>query len=64
MDVARQFDSIDVDLKLNKRKWNAKTYQAIVRCMLENRVVLRENPGAFVRCNDAADGGFEIWIEK
>lgn len=61
-DVIETFENIDVDLKAHKRKRNAKTYLAIVQCMLDDRVILRENPKAFVRCNDAVDGGFEVFI--
>ena len=60
MDVIKTFTDIDYELKLHKRKRNAKTYLDIVNFMLENRAVLREDPDAFVRCNDKAPGGYEI----
>lgn len=63
MDVVSVFEYIDDDLKHHKRKRNAKTYQAIAKCMLDNRVTLRENPDAFIRCNDKVDGGFEVYIQ-
>lgn len=63
-DVIDTLDSIQDDLKRHKRKQNYKTYKAILKCMLENRAVLRENPDAFVRCNDNVDGGFEIFFQK
>lgn len=64
MDVLEVMENIQDDLKWHKRKQNYKTYKAIVGCMLHNRVILRENPNAFVRCNDKAKDGFEIYIEN
>lgn len=61
-DVFETIDDIQCDLKLHKRKQNAKTYKAIVECMIKNRAILREEPDAFVRCNDSVDGGFEVYI--
>lgn len=63
-DVIDVFNYIDDDLKHHKRKRTAKTYQAIAKCMLDNRAILREEPNAFVRCNDKADGGFEVYVAK
>lgn len=63
-DVLKIIESIQDDMKRHKRKQNIKTYKAIIECMIKNRVVLREEPGAFVRCNDNVDGGFEVYIEK
>lgn len=63
-DVLSVLDYIQDDLKCHKRKQNAKTYKAILKCMLNGRAVLRENPDAFVRCNDNVDGGFEIYLKK
>ncbi len=62
-DVLRTLENIPYDLKLHHRKQNLKTLCAIVNCMLENRVTLRENPGTFVRCNDDVPGGFEVYTE-
>lgn len=63
MDVINVFSYIDDDLKRHKRKRTAKTYQAIAKCMLDNRAMLRENLDAFIRCNDKVDGGFEVYIQ-
>lgn len=63
-DVLQTIENIQVDLKYHKRRQNVKTHKAIVECMIKNRVILREEPYAFVRCNDNADGGFEVYIEK
>lgn len=63
-DVIRTFTDIQCDLKFHKRKQNAKTYIAILNCMLENRCVLRETPKSFIRCNDSASGGYEVFVEK
>ena len=32
--------------------------------MIENRAELRDNPYAFVRCNDKCEGGFEVYSNK
>ena len=61
LDVLDVFEYVQDDLKLHKRRQNDKTYKAIVKCMLENRAALRENPDCFIRCNDKVDGGFELW---
>lgn len=62
-DVLTTLECIQIDLKRHKRRQCYKTYKAIINCMLENRVILRENPDAFVRCNDDARNGFEIYIQ-
>lgn len=62
-DVLKTFEQIQVDLKFHKRQQSYKTYKAIVECMLQNRIVLRENPDAFVRCNNNAESGFELYVE-
>lgn len=59
-DVIKVMDSIQLDLKMHKVRQSHKTYDAIVKCMLENRVELRENPDAFIRHN-ATSGEFELW---
>lgn len=61
LDVLDVFAYIQEDLKLHKRRQSAKTYQAIVQCMLQNRAALREDPDTFIRCNDNIEGGFELW---
>ncbi len=58
-DILATLESMLEDLKMHKRKQNIATLKAIVKCMLENRVVLREVPGAFIRCNNDVPGGFE-----
>ena len=63
-DVLSTIEYIQFYLKLHKRKQNAKTYINIVKCMLENRAIFREEPKAFVRCNDAAKDGFEVYIGR
>ena len=63
-DVLETIEIIQTDLKLHKRRQNAKTYKSIIECMIKNRAILREEPDAFVRCNDNVNGGFEVYIEK
>lgn len=62
-DAIAVIDLIQSDMKRYRRKQNYKSYRAILRCMLENRTILRENPNAFVRCNDSVEGGYEVYIE-
>lgn len=61
-DVLETFEGIQDDMKRHKRRQNYKSYKAIIECMLKNRVTLRENPSAFIRCNDKAEGGYEVYI--
>lgn len=63
-DVLKTIDCIQFDLKYHKRKQNHKTYRAIIECMIKNRATLREVPYSFVRCNDSADGGFEVFVQR
>ena len=62
-DVLETFAALQDDMKQHKRKQNYKSYKAVVECMLKNRVILREEPYAFVRCNDKVDGGYEVYIQ-
>ena len=55
-DAIEVVDYIQTDLKRHGRKQNAKTYRAILKCMLKGRVLLRESHTAFV--------GFEIWDSR
>ena len=59
--VLDTIEHIDSDLTAHKRRRNKKTYSAIIRCMIENRAELRDNPFAFVCCNDKCEGGFEVY---
>ena len=61
-DVLKTIDYIEHDLKKHKRKQNLKTLKAIVECILKNRIILREEPNAFIRCN--SEGGYEVYIEN
>lgn len=63
-DVLRTMEDAQSDMKMHKRKQNYKTYKAMVECMLKNRTILREEPYAFVRCNDNAESGFEVYTQK
>ena len=63
-DAIEVVDYIQTDLKRHGRKQNAKTYTAILKCMLKGRVLLRESSTAFVRCSDHAKDGFEIWDSR
>ena len=63
MAVKRMLDnSMYEDMKRHKTRFNVKSVQAVLDCMIENRELLRENPFAFIRCKH--DGGFEAWVSK
>ena len=64
LDVRDVFGSIKDDLKIHKRKQNLKTICQIIDCIIKHRVILREIPGAFVRCTNSTKDGFEIYIEN
>ena len=34
----------------------------LIKCLIEGRAILRENPDAWVRCNNNSKYGFEICI--
>lgn len=53
LDVRDVFGSIKDDLKIH-----------IIDCIIKHRVILREIPGAFVRCTNSTKDGFEIYIEN
>lgn len=64
LDVLKVFDYIQLDLKKHKKKQNYKTYKAIVETILSNRAILREDPTAFIRCNNNIENGFELWFDE
>ena len=49
------------DMRRHKRKWTAKTFDSIMKVMIDNREILRECPDSFIRCNNAVSDGFEVW---
>ncbi len=63
MDALSCFESIEPDMKRHKRRWSRKEVTAIINCMIAGRVALRERRG-FVRCNDKAPGGYEVYEER
>ena len=54
--------SLEDDMKRHKMRWNRKTFEALFRCILDNRIELRENPDAFIRCT--REKGFELHVSK
>lgn len=63
LDVLSYFESygFQQDLRTHKRKQTLKELSKFLRCMLENRIALQENPDAFIRCNNEAKDGYELW---
>jgi len=49
------------DMRRHKRKWTAKTFDSVMKVMIDNREILRECPDSFIRCNNAVSDGFEVW---
>lgn len=54
-------EHITEDMKLHKRRQRQKEYTNLLKCMLANRARLREDPYAFVRCNNNIPGGYEVF---
>lgn len=46
------------DMKRHKMPMNWRNMAALIRCVIDNRVMLREDPDAFVRCTK--DKRFEM----
>lgn len=49
------------DMRRHKRKWTTKTFDSIMKVMIDNREILRECPDSFIRCNNEVVGGFEVF---
>lgn len=63
LEVRNVLDNIEQDLKAHKRKRDLKAAKQVIDFMIENRTILREDPHAFIRCNNDVQGGFEIYRE-
>lgn len=63
MDVRETLQHIDWDIKHHKLKRTAKEYNRVLDCMIKNRVILREEPNAFVRYNTSLKD-WEVYIGK
>lgn len=50
---------ISDDMRVHKRKLNAKAAIEILQAAINGRETLRENPEAFVRC--LSSGGYEVY---
>lgn len=60
--VAQLFgDSFFLDMKLHGIRWNKKTFDSVMKLMIENRGLFRDNPNAFIRCNGK---NFEVFVEQ
>jgi len=62
--VKGMIESISFDMKYHKIPFNKKNIIAVVDKMIEGRMILRDNPDAFVRCNNSVEGGFEVYSPK
>lgn len=63
MRIRKELAYLFGDLKLHKRRVTQKEIDAFMKCAIDNRAELRDNPFAFIRCNNSVPGGFEIWEE-
>lgn len=65
-DVLSYFESHGflADLKKHKRKQTLKELSKFINCMIDNRIALQDNPDAFIRCNNEAKGGYELWYDN
>ena len=48
------------DMKRHNMRWNQKTFDLLFNCIIANRLELRENPDAFIRCTN--EKGFELHV--
>ena len=62
--VKETLETIHLDMKHHKILFNRKSVIAMVSSMIEGRMELRDNPDAFVRCNNSVEGGFEVYSPK
>lgn len=64
LDIERLLTSLDFlyDLKAHKKSMTKSNLVNLIKCMIEGRSILRENPDAWVRCNNNSKYGFEICI--
>lgn len=60
-DAVWTVEHIAEDMKLHKRRQCQTEYTNLLKCMLANRARLREDPDAFVRCNNDIPGGYEVF---
>lgn len=63
-DVLSYFESQGflTDLKNHKRRQTLKELSKFIKCMIDNRIALQDNPDAFIRCNNEAKNGYELWF--
>ena len=62
--VKETLETIPSDMKYHKIPFNKKSIIAMVKSMIDGRMELRDNPDAFVRCNNSVEGGFEVYSPK
>ena len=60
--VLRAVESCSVDLKHHNRRFTQKEIASMISVMIADREKLRENPFAFVRCNQ--EKGWEVYEPK
>lgn len=60
LDIQRilEDNSLRDDMKRHKMPFNQRNMAALLQCVIDNRVMLREDPDAFVRCTK--DKEFEM----
>ena len=61
MRVLDAIETVSADLKHHKRRFTQKEIAAMVKAMITDREKLRENPFAFVRCNNEKKDGWEVY---
>lgn len=55
-------DNFVYDLKKHKKTMTRKSLINLLNCLIDGKTILRENPDAWVRCNNNSKYGFEICI--
>lgn len=53
--------SFNYDLKRHNRKKNQKEFEKLFNVLIKGRSILRENPDAFIRCNNDIPEGYEFF---
>lgn len=61
MRVLDAIETVSIDLKHHKRRFTQKEMSAMIKAMIADREKLRENPFAFVRCNNEKKDGWEVY---
>lgn len=57
-------EDLSYDMRMHKRPRTMKEFAKVVKLMIQYRHVFRDYDGIFIRCNDNAPGGYEVFDSK